>query len=81
MDALLEKILQDLKHRHLLCWNGEPVNSMYDCGCILAVEVEGDCCCICHTRIKEIASLPNISLWLYAMKNSPDNILSVLKNE
>lgn len=73
----LERILHNLPHRHLFCWNGERNSEIYDCGCVLGYEQDWDsnCQCVCHTRIREITQLPNIKLWLYALTNSPDGIL------
>lgn len=72
---ILEKILSENKHRYLWCWNGEENEAAYDCACCLTWSggTEDDflvnsCGCICHSRIEEMATHPNIRLWLVALK-------------
>lgn len=44
-------------HRWLFCWNNEPSDKIFDCGCCLSNEEEPfdmKCGCICHDRITDI---------------------------
>lgn len=72
---LLEKLLHGMKHRYLLCWNGEEEDSLespYDCACCGTWPDEDlyrNCGCICHTRIESMSSSPHIKLWLLAAKS------------
>ena len=73
---ILEKILSENKYRYLWCWDWEERDdASYDCACCLTWSggteddfLANSCGCICHARIEEMSTLPNIRLWLVAMK-------------
>jgi len=67
---LLEKLLSGMKHRHVLCFDGDPEAS-YDCGCCITYPddvMNSRCGCSCHRRIEHMANAPDISFWLLALE-------------
>ena len=67
---ILEKLLHDLKHRYLFCWNGETGSAAdaYDCACCMIWDTpeDGFCGCVCHERIEKMATQSGVRLWLLA---------------
>jgi len=63
----LEYILSGMKHRYLLCWNGQSEHDLFDCACCITYlddKLLCDCGCTCHKRIDEMAATASISFWL-----------------
>jgi hypothetical protein len=73
---ILEKLLSSNQARWLWCWTGNdssPFAEAYDCACCMTWQDDSllsNCGCHCHARIEEMASLPNIRMWLLAAEGA-----------